>query len=177
MTCFFHFRGCARIPVLQCLMVCSGCCDDGAEGLLCLCVCVFLPASWEHSLRATKGFGNECHRCEEMQSLQQSYYQSQEGQEEFCCSLHVCREGQALEYLWIVPCSLCTAFGEKEDGKEERGGGFGKGAVSSQEQGVPAIPGTLIDMLKSSPVVHPSFSHCSRETWSKSGIPAVTPEL
>lgn len=91
--------------------------------------------------------------------------------------LHVCREGQALEYSWIVPCSPCTAFGEKEDGKEGRGGGFGKGAVSSQEQGVPAIPGTLTDVLKSSPVVHPSFSHCSRETWSKSGIPAVTPEL
>lgn len=43
--------------------------------------------------------------------------------------------------------------------------------------GVPTIPGTPIDLLKSSPVVHPSFSYCSREIWSKSGIPAVTPEL
>lgn len=50
--------------------------------------------------------------------------------EGFCCSLCVCREGQALESFWITHC---TEIGEKEGGKEGRGGGFGEGAVSSQE--------------------------------------------
>lgn len=53
--------------------------------------------------------------------------------EGFCCSLYVCREGQALESLWIAHCSPCTELGEKEDGKEGKGGGFGEGAGSSQE--------------------------------------------
>lgn len=54
--------------------------------------------------------------------------------EGFCCSLYVCRERQALEFSWVAHCSTCTELGEKKDGKEGRGGGFGKGTVSSQEQ-------------------------------------------
>lgn len=53
--------------------------------------------------------------------------------ESFACSPYACREGQYLKLLWITHPSPCIGLGEKKDGKEGRGGGFGEGAVTSQE--------------------------------------------
>ena len=53
--------------------------------------------------------------------------------EGFACNPYACGKGQDLKPLWITHPGPCTGLGEKKDRKEGRGGGFGEGAVTSQE--------------------------------------------
>lgn len=123
------------------------------QGGFCVSVSIFSQYHGSTVYEQPKGLEMNATDVKECRVCSKVITKAKRDMESFCCSLSVCREGQALESLWIAHCSPCTGLGEKEHGRFWK-----KGCVLSGALGVPTIPGTLMDVLESSPVVHPSFS-------------------